>query len=125
MFSKMTKYQQVVEGTTLFGGCRLPPVLIETQSLLGRVNVIAETVIYIQRAGVKLPAVHGVGKDNTMRVRPAGAQPNWVSPSERHCYRSQPRGRALHRGATPPGFVVFGWGVTIKTGAFDADATAV
>ena len=31
----------------------------------------------------------------------------------------------LHRGATPPGFVAFGWGVTIKTGAFDADATAV
>jgi hypothetical protein len=30
------------------------------------VNVTAETVIYIQRAGVKLPAVHGLGKDNTM-----------------------------------------------------------
>ena len=27
--------------------------------------------------------------------------------------------------ATPPGFVAFGWGLTIKTSAFDSEATAV
>jgi len=47
-------------------GCALSTSIQSCGYLLGRVNMTAETVIYIQRAGVKLPAVHGLGKDNTM-----------------------------------------------------------
>ena len=33
----------------------------------------------------------------TIRHRQVLSQRNWVTPSARHCRRSQPRGRALHR----------------------------
>ena len=36
--------------------------------LLGRVNMTAETVIYIQKGGVKLSAVHGAGKHASDRA---------------------------------------------------------
>jgi hypothetical protein len=51
MFSKMTKYQQVAARTTLLGGCRLPPVLIETQSPDSRFQRLPGNPEFRGRAG--------------------------------------------------------------------------
>ena len=47
-------------------GCALSISIQSCGYLLDRVNMTAETVIYIQKGGVKLSVVHAYGKDNTM-----------------------------------------------------------